>query len=90
MPRASFLTIWQHDDADPGTYECVASVSLSGKDLVTKAVQLDFQGKKRTRFNINYQGLLLPGAGELTFALKVKDGPTASVTIPVESQQKTG
>lgn len=86
VQRISFLTVYERDVAtDPEVVNGQMQVTLGDNAVMTQAVTINFQGKKRSRIILRFGGLLVPAPGDLRFRFIIPNGPPAEYKIEVEA-----
>lgn len=65
-------------------------IYINRKELLSKSIELDFKGKKRTRINFVLNGLTIEESGILTFAVfyKNKEALRSSIEVKVPEIKK--
>lgn len=85
IPKIVFLALWERDLTDAATYDAQFSATLNDQILHTLPVTIAFGDARSHRSIITMQSLVIPQPGQVTFRLRVQDGPESSCVLPVNA-----
>lgn len=80
LQEISLLTVWVKDQGDEDEFAGTMNVTVGNVELVKERMTIEFHGKEIARNVATFQGLVLPGPGNLDFQC---DFPNLSVTCTV-------
>jgi hypothetical protein len=80
LQEISLLTVWAKDQGDADEFAGLMKVTVGNIELVKEQMTIAFNGKDVARNVATFQGLVLPGPGNLDFLCEF---PGTSVTCTV-------
>jgi hypothetical protein len=78
-----FLSVLEKTPDEPERVECTVRLTLGDQELLNRPLTLDFQGRKMCRSINKFQGLFLPGPGQLTASVYQNDTLLSSYTVHI-------
>ena len=87
IPKMTFFVSWERDLTDLSQYNAEFSVTLNEQRLHTAPVNIDFRNALRHRSIVTVGGLVIPQPGQLTFSLKIHEGPETTCTLSVKAPE---
>jgi hypothetical protein len=94
-PKMMIFSLFERDDGDPETWDGKLSICIGGIEVANTTLNINFQGKKRTRNILTFGGLPITQPGEMEISIYAKGKKTMKelsysieVTVPTEPEVK--